>query len=247
MFRRGGKTTAINSGVSDLGFRSSSAPRTLVRHPRTTHIILTYSTLLYLSAAGRKKLHTTWDDGAELIEEYDLNTDELLLRKHRKPSALGALGDWDFLVGAPPPKGDAQLRESSRNPILTYVLAPDDMSVLDASRYARVYSWSHVSFDTHRRQALPHIDSHLVICCMPLLQPIGPARGISMAHPEPTLRRVEFPTLGRRRGKGHCDPHSEQEVLQEVEYSGTRCAATSGGAQPIAVASRKQYPRGQLQ
>lgn len=29
-------------------------------------------------ADGRKKVHTTWEDGAELVEEYDVKTDELL-------------------------------------------------------------------------------------------------------------------------------------------------------------------------
>ena len=29
-------------------------------------------------ADGRRKLHTTWEDGAEMVEEYDAKTDELL-------------------------------------------------------------------------------------------------------------------------------------------------------------------------
>lgn len=27
---------------------------------------------------GRRKVHTTWEDESELIEEYDLKTDELI-------------------------------------------------------------------------------------------------------------------------------------------------------------------------
>jgi hypothetical protein len=31
-----------------------------------------------MNSQGRRKYHTTFDDGSELVEEYDLRTDELL-------------------------------------------------------------------------------------------------------------------------------------------------------------------------
>ncbi|CAG9463068.1 unnamed protein product [Pedinophyceae sp. YPF-701] len=81
MFRKGGKTTAINSG-------------------------------------GRKKMHTTFDDGSELVEEYDMTTDELLVRKWRRKTPLGKLQNWEFLVGDAEPTAAAggELRESSSAP-----------------------------------------------------------------------------------------------------------------------------------
>merc|ERR1712159_197126 len=47
---------------------------------------------------GRKKIHTTFPDGAEMVEEYDERTDVLLVRKVRKPKALGGEADWSWEV-----------------------------------------------------------------------------------------------------------------------------------------------------
>ena len=52
-----------------------------------------------LGAGGRIKLHTTWDDGSELIEEFDANTDELLVRRIRRKTAVGSVGEWEWLAG----------------------------------------------------------------------------------------------------------------------------------------------------
>jgi hypothetical protein len=48
---------------------------------------------------NRHRVNTSWDDGTELVEEYDLKTRELLLRKRRKPRPFGGLGDWEYLQG----------------------------------------------------------------------------------------------------------------------------------------------------
>merc|ERR1711988_379486 len=70
---------------------------------------------------GRKKIHTTFPDGAEMVEEFDERTDVLLLRKSRKPTAFGGEGEWVFEVGQAPeaafdPHADL-MRASASNPI----------------------------------------------------------------------------------------------------------------------------------
>mmetsp|Transcript_9213 Transcript_9213/g.23559 ORF Transcript_9213/g.23559 Transcript_9213/m.23559 type:complete len:195 (-) Transcript_9213:25-609(-) len=82
MLRKGGHTTAINSG-------------------------------------GRRKLHTTFEDGSEMVEEYDLQTNELLVRKRRAKTVLGGQGPWEYMVGdaeQPTFSGGPEIRESSLNP-----------------------------------------------------------------------------------------------------------------------------------
>ncbi|KAL0218195.1 hypothetical protein RCL1_009043 [Eukaryota sp. TZLM3-RCL] len=53
-------------------------------------------------ADNRFKVHTTFPDKTELVEEYDVNTFLLVIRKWRKPSRLGALGQYSYEIGAPP-------------------------------------------------------------------------------------------------------------------------------------------------
>jgi hypothetical protein len=48
---------------------------------------------------GRRKLHTTFEDQSEMVEEYDISTNKLLVRKTRKPTTLGGEGDWVFEIG----------------------------------------------------------------------------------------------------------------------------------------------------
>ncbi|ELV11633.1 Protein DPCD [Tupaia chinensis] len=57
-----------------------------------------------------------------MAEEYDEKTSELLVRKWRVKSALGALGQWQLEVGEPAPPGAGSLgpeliKESNANPI----------------------------------------------------------------------------------------------------------------------------------
>jgi hypothetical protein len=46
-------------------------------------------------------IEKVWEDkgNIEMAEEYDLQTDELLVRKLRKPSVLGADGPWVYEIG----------------------------------------------------------------------------------------------------------------------------------------------------
>ncbi|XP_003255422.1 protein DPCD isoform X1 [Nomascus leucogenys] len=71
---------------------------------------------------GRRKVHYLFPDGKEMAEEYDEKTSELLVRKWRVKSALGALGQWQLEVGEPAPLGAGNLgpeliKESNANPI----------------------------------------------------------------------------------------------------------------------------------
>ena len=42
-----------------------------------------------MNTGGRRRVATEFEDGGEMIEEYDLKTDELLLRKRRGRTVLG--------------------------------------------------------------------------------------------------------------------------------------------------------------
>ncbi|XP_065751041.1 protein DPCD isoform X3 [Phocoena phocoena] len=71
---------------------------------------------------GRRKVHYLFPDGKEMAEEYDEKTSELLVRKWRVKSALGALGQWQIEVGEPALPGAGSLgpeliTESNSNPI----------------------------------------------------------------------------------------------------------------------------------
>ncbi|XP_068817788.1 protein DPCD isoform X1 [Capricornis sumatraensis] len=58
---------------------------------------------------GRRKVHYLFPDGKEMAEEYDEKTKELLVRKWRMKSALGALGQWQIEVGEPALPGAGSL------------------------------------------------------------------------------------------------------------------------------------------
>ncbi|XP_042192806.1 protein DPCD [Callorhinchus milii] len=71
---------------------------------------------------GRRKVHYLFPDGKEMAEEYDVTTDQLLVRKWRVRNALGARGQWQLEVGeevSRPAGGLEQqlIQESSSNPI----------------------------------------------------------------------------------------------------------------------------------
>lgn len=81
------------------------------------------STSTSLVAGDRRKIHTSFTGakGAEMVEEYDLQTDALLLRKLRHKSNLGAWGPWEFEVGEAVAKFHAEkdllLESASQNPL----------------------------------------------------------------------------------------------------------------------------------
>jgi len=104
---------------------------------------------------GRKKIHTTNPDGSELVEEFDERTDVLLLRKSRKPLAMGGEGEWVFEVGQAhekvfDPHSD-MMRASSSNPIFLRKDTPEHFQwrVRNLAYPADVYS---VTIDQERQQ-----------------------------------------------------------------------------------------------
>nr|XP_057947694.1 protein DPCD [Doryrhamphus excisus] len=71
---------------------------------------------------GKRKIHYLFTDGKEMAEEYDLRTDELLVRKWQHKSTLGAQGQWQEEVGEPRASPDACLdaeliKENCANPV----------------------------------------------------------------------------------------------------------------------------------
>ncbi|KAL4231289.1 hypothetical protein ACF0H5_008869 [Mactra antiquata] len=69
---------------------------------------------------GRRKLHFTLQDGRELAEEYNVKTNELVVRKWKKKSTLGGAGNWEYEVGEQLATKNIQaegLMESNTNPI----------------------------------------------------------------------------------------------------------------------------------
>ncbi|XP_042077532.1 protein DPCD isoform X1 [Haplochromis burtoni] len=63
--------------------------------------ILKSSKKTALTHDGKRKIHYLFTDGKEMAEEYDLKTDELLVRKWRHKSTLGVQGLWLVEVGEP--------------------------------------------------------------------------------------------------------------------------------------------------
>jgi hypothetical protein len=76
-------------------------------------------------ADGRRKVRALFTDGFEVIEEYDVITDDLLLRKSRRPTVTGGEGEWAVEVGTDERASRAfnadldLLRESSSAPVLS--------------------------------------------------------------------------------------------------------------------------------
>ncbi|XP_028269301.1 protein DPCD [Parambassis ranga] len=71
---------------------------------------------------GKRKVHYLFTDGKEMSEEYDLKTDELIVRKWRLKNTLGGQGQWQAEVGehlaGPVTSLDSDgLRENCSNPV----------------------------------------------------------------------------------------------------------------------------------
>ncbi|XP_029297001.1 protein DPCD [Cottoperca gobio] len=72
---------------------------------------------------GKRKIHYLFTDGKEMSEEYDLKTDDLIVRKWCLKSTLGAQGQWQVEVGEPPvspvTSSDSEvIKENCSNPLL---------------------------------------------------------------------------------------------------------------------------------
>lgn len=76
-----------------------------------------------MQSSGRKKIHFTFDDGVEMVEEWNIKADTLHTRKWRKPSTLGRASPWDYEVGegdaapAAPAESGFGMAASSANPV----------------------------------------------------------------------------------------------------------------------------------
>ncbi|KAG8015147.1 Protein DPCD [Nibea albiflora] len=71
---------------------------------------------------GKRKIHYLFTDGKEMAEEYDLKTDELIVRKWRHKSTLGAQGQWQVEVGDALPVHSLDsdvIKENCSNPMFT--------------------------------------------------------------------------------------------------------------------------------
>merc|ERR1712093_541793 len=73
--------------------------------------------------AGQLVVTTVWEEGNEMVEEFDPKTGQLLVRKTRSQSRVGAKSPWLFEVGEDPMRREAQegipgmMTASSANPI----------------------------------------------------------------------------------------------------------------------------------
>ncbi|KAG9262508.1 protein DPCD [Astyanax mexicanus] len=74
-----------------------------------------------LISDGKRKVHYLFTDGSEMAEEYDMRTDELILRQLRSKTKLGGAGQWQVEVGernpSAVPSTDTEIKESSSNPL----------------------------------------------------------------------------------------------------------------------------------
>ncbi len=83
------------------------------KYPYTTSVV----------SNGRRKFHTTFENKEELVEEYDLQSSRLVVRKSRKPTTLGGDAKWEFEIGEP------EESEKQRN-ALDNLLSPSTTNVL---------------------------------------------------------------------------------------------------------------------
>jgi len=58
---------------------------------------------------GKRKVHYTFGDGNEMVEEYDLRNYDILVRKWQKAGTLGGKQDWEVEIGDP-----AVVRQTAR-------------------------------------------------------------------------------------------------------------------------------------
>ncbi|XP_067858082.1 protein DPCD [Heptranchias perlo] len=73
---------------------------------------------------GQRKVHYLFPDGREMVEEYEVSSDQLTVRKWKQNNTLGAPGQWQFEVGEAFSRAVGSLeqqliQESSSNPIFT--------------------------------------------------------------------------------------------------------------------------------
>ena len=69
--------------------------------------------------SGKRRVNYLYPDGSEMVEEYDINTNECLLRKIKKRRDFGE-ADWQYEIGQEEKKFDPEtdaIKLNSNNPI----------------------------------------------------------------------------------------------------------------------------------
>ncbi|KAF6020614.1 DPCD [Bugula neritina] len=71
---------------------------------------------------GKRKVHYTFNDGKEMVEEYDAKTNELVLRKWKELGAFGNAKPWQIevgeVLGLSHTEKEIGLMESLNNPVV---------------------------------------------------------------------------------------------------------------------------------
>nr|XP_014348460.1 PREDICTED: protein DPCD isoform X2 [Latimeria chalumnae] len=137
-----------------------------------------------LSQGGRKRVHYLFSDGKEMAEEYDIKTDELLVRKWRKKSSLGAVGQWQTEVGEPAPPAEGALepqllKESSSNPVF---VRRDTKTAFQWRIRNLPYPKDTYSVTVNQDQRCCIVRTSNKKCCLPL-----DSSALSFAHANNTL------------------------------------------------------------
>ena len=138
-----------------------------------------------MSTGGRRKVHYTFPDESEMVEEYDLQTDELMVRKRCSKTVLGAKGEWVYEVGEAPARMTIEndvMRPSSVNPVLvrkdrvnafewrirnlpypkpTYAVSVDTEQNQIVVRTANKKYFKRIDVEELDRARVPLVESHL--------------------------------------------------------------------------------------
>ena len=60
-----------------------------------------FNVIHYIYSNGKRRLHYLYQDGTELVEELDVNSNDVLVRKWKRPNPMGK-EEWDYEVGEDP-------------------------------------------------------------------------------------------------------------------------------------------------
>ncbi len=55
-------------------------------------------TINQVISKDRRKLHYLYPDNSEMVEEFDLNSNECIIRKIKKPKEFGT-AEWEYEIG----------------------------------------------------------------------------------------------------------------------------------------------------
>eukprot|EP00762_Andalucia_godoyi_P003459 ANDGO_04340.mRNA.1 hypothetical protein len=68
--------------------------------------------------AGRLQVKKVYKDGTEVLEEWEIASDALLMRKSRKPRPIGGFTEWDYELGNAPIRASSSSGSSSGGSLL---------------------------------------------------------------------------------------------------------------------------------